>query len=77
MAQFVYMRSPEGDEIKEGRGDAEKLTPFMVQGWHQVPTPADHKPAARPRRKSSMANINELMNGWGYGKQTAIEPPTW
>jgi hypothetical protein len=46
MAQFVYMRSPEGDEIKEVEATPEKLTLYMVQGWHQVPTPADHKPAA-------------------------------
>ena len=45
MAQFVYMRSPEGDEIKEVEATPETLTLYMVQGWHQVPTPADHKPA--------------------------------
>ena len=42
MAQFVYMRSPEGDEIKEVEATPEKLTLYMVQGWHQVPAPEGH-----------------------------------
>jgi hypothetical protein len=35
----VFMRSPEG-EVKEVEATAEKLTPLMVAGWHQVPAPA-------------------------------------
>jgi len=42
MAQFVYMRSPNGDEIKEVEATAEKLSPLMSQGWHQVPAPEGH-----------------------------------
>ena len=71
---WVFMQSPEG-EVKEVEATAEALTPLMVAGWHQVPAPAASGPRSRQlrlRRKSSMANINELMEGWGFGKQTAI-----
>jgi len=41
----VFMRSPEG-EVKEVEATADKLTPLMVAGWHQVPaqTAASQKP---------------------------------
>ena len=42
MAQFVYMRSPDGDEIREVEATPEKLSPLMSRGWNQVPAPADH-----------------------------------
>ena len=73
MADRVFMQSPQGDEIKEVEATAEALSPLMSAGWHQVPAPAGHKPAVAGRGgKVAMANINELMNGWGFGKQTAI-----
>jgi hypothetical protein len=42
MAQFIFLRSPQGDEIKEVEATLEKLTPYMAQGWHQVPAPEGH-----------------------------------
>jgi hypothetical protein len=46
MAEMVFLRSPQGDEIKEVEATAEKLSPWMSSGWHQVPAPAAaQKPA--------------------------------
>ena len=39
MAEMVFLRSPQGDEIKEIEATAEKLSPWMSSGWHQVPAP--------------------------------------
>ena len=45
MAEMVFLRSPQGDEIKEVEATAEKLSPWMSSGWHQVPAPAaEQKP---------------------------------
>jgi hypothetical protein len=45
MADLVFLRSPQGDEIKEVEATAEKLSPLMSSGWHQVPAPtAAQKP---------------------------------
>jgi len=45
MAEMVFLRSPQGDEIKEVEATAEKLSPWMSSGWHQVPAPvAAQKP---------------------------------
>jgi hypothetical protein len=45
MAEMVFLRSPQGDEIKEIEATAEKLSPWMSSGWHQVPAPeAAQKP---------------------------------
>lgn len=35
----VFMRSPQGDEIREVDATPQALTPLMVSGWHQVPAP--------------------------------------
>jgi len=43
--ETVILKSPHGDEVKEVEATAEKLTPWMAQGWHQVPAPAGQKPA--------------------------------
>ena len=40
MAEMVFLRSPQGDEIKEVEATTEALTPRMASGWHQVPAPA-------------------------------------
>jgi hypothetical protein len=46
MADMVFLRSPQGDEIKEVEATAERLSPLMSSGWHQVPAPAAaQKPA--------------------------------
>jgi len=46
MAEMVFLRSPQGDEIKEVEATAEALSPWMNTGWHQVPAPvAVQKPA--------------------------------
>jgi hypothetical protein len=45
MAEVVYLASPHGDEVKEVEATAEKLTPWLAAGWHQVPAPAPQKPA--------------------------------
>ena len=48
----VFMRSPEG-EVKEVEATAEKLTPLMVAGWHQVPPPVatNQKPPTTAEEK--------------------------
>ena len=43
-AELVFLESPQGDEIKEVEATAEKLSPYLAAGWHQVPAPAGHKP---------------------------------
>jgi hypothetical protein len=40
MADLVFMKSPQGDEIKEVEATAVTLSPLMSAGWHQVPAPA-------------------------------------
>ena len=45
MADIVYLKSPQG-EVKEVEATAEKLTPLLVAGYHQVPAPTEQKPAA-------------------------------
>ena len=40
MAEMVFLRSPQGDEIKEVEATAATLSPLMSAGWHQVPAPA-------------------------------------
>ena len=37
--EWVSLRSPEG-EVREVEAKAEKLTPYLAAGWHQVPPPA-------------------------------------
>ena len=37
--EFIYMESPDGEEIKEVEPIPAKLTPLMATGWHQVPAP--------------------------------------
>jgi hypothetical protein len=41
----VFMKSPQGDEIKEVAATAVELSPLMAAGWHQVPPPASQQPA--------------------------------
>ena len=41
----IFLKSPTGDEIKEVEATPEKLTPWLVKGYHQVPAPATPKPA--------------------------------
>ena len=41
----VFMKSPQGDEIKEVEATAAALSPLMSAGWHQVPAPASEQPA--------------------------------
>jgi len=43
-AELVFLESPQGDEVKEVEAAAEKLSPYLAAGWHQVPGPAGHKP---------------------------------
>ena len=46
MADMVFLRSPQGDEIKEVEATAEALSPLMSTGWIQVPAPVGQKPVA-------------------------------
>jgi hypothetical protein len=41
----VFMKSPQGDEIKEVEATAAALSPLMSAGWHQVPASASEQPA--------------------------------
>ena len=38
----VFMKSPQGDDIKEVEATAAALSPLMSAGWHQVPAPEGH-----------------------------------
>ena len=40
----ALLESPHGDEIKEVEATPEKLSPYLSQGWHQVPAPTGHTP---------------------------------
>ena len=40
MADLVFMKSPQGDEIKEVEATAATLSPLMSAGWHQIPAPS-------------------------------------
>ena len=42
----VFMKSPQGDDIKEVEATAAALSPLMSAGWHQVPAPASEQPAS-------------------------------
>jgi hypothetical protein len=42
----VFMKSPQGDEIKEVEATAAALSPLMSAGWHQVPAPASEQTAS-------------------------------
>jgi hypothetical protein len=44
MADMVFLRSPQGDEIKEVEATTATLSPLMSTGWHQVPAPTVQKP---------------------------------
>ena len=44
-ADTVFLKSPQSDEIREVEATAEKLSPLLSQGWHQVPAPAGRMPA--------------------------------
>jgi hypothetical protein len=44
MADLVFMKSPQGDEIKEVEATAATLSPLMSSGWHQVPAPTAVQP---------------------------------
>ena len=45
MANRIFLKSPQGDEIREVEATAEALSPLLSKGWTQVPAPAGHKPA--------------------------------
>jgi hypothetical protein len=47
-AAIVFMQSPQGDDTKEVEATAEKLTPLMAAGWHQVPAPKGFKQPVAP-----------------------------
>jgi hypothetical protein len=40
----VYLQAPYGGEIREVEATPEILVPLLVQGWSQVPAPADREP---------------------------------
>jgi hypothetical protein len=43
-ADHVYLQAPYGGEIREVEATPEILVPLLVQGWYQVPAPADREP---------------------------------
>ena len=52
MAEMVFLRSPQGDEIKEVEATAEALSPLMSTGWHQVPaSAAEQQPVVVPEEE--------------------------
>jgi len=42
----VYLQAPYGGEIREVEATPDVLVPLLVQGWYQVPAPADREPVA-------------------------------
>jgi len=46
-ADTVFLKSPQSDEIREVEATAEKLSPLLSQGWHQVPAPTGHQPVVQ------------------------------
>ena len=48
----VFMKSPQGDEIKEVEATAAALSPLMSAGWHQVPAPASEQPASPAKEEN-------------------------
>ena len=48
---FVFMKSPDGDEIKKVEATTAKLKPLMATGWHQVPDPDEHQAEPAPQEK--------------------------
>ena len=46
-ADTVFLKSPQGDEIREVEATAEALSPLLSKGWNQVPAPAGHKPVVQ------------------------------
>ena len=46
-ADCVYLQAPYGGVIREVEATPKVLIPLLVQGWHQVPAPADQEPAAQ------------------------------
>ena len=77
----IFMESPAGDVKEVVVNDPNKdLVPLMVAGWHQVrlQEPVGHESVAqgnrksRRKRKSEMANLNELLIGLGYAVQASI-----
>ena len=45
-ADHVYLQAPYGGEIREVEATPEVLVPLLVQGWYQVPAPADRDTVA-------------------------------
>lgn len=45
-ADHVYLQAPYSGEIREVEATPEVLVPLLVQGWYQVPAPADRDTVA-------------------------------
>ena len=43
-ADTVFLKSPQGDEIREVEATTEALSPLLSKGWNQVPAPTGHQP---------------------------------
>ena len=43
-ANTVFLKSPQGGEIREVEATAEALSPLLSKGWNQVPAPTGHQP---------------------------------
>ena len=43
---YVYLQAPYGGEIREVEATPDVLVPLLVQGWYQVPAPADREATA-------------------------------
>ena len=52
----IFLESPQRDEIREVEATAEKITPLLVQGWHQVPAPAKHETVILANSKEDQAH---------------------
>jgi len=68
----VYLQAPYGGEIREVEATPDVLVPLLVQGWHQVPAPADRESAAsigiiKDAEQSGLSRIRDkplMVAGW-------------
>ena len=57
---FIFLKSPAGDEIKEVEATAAKLSPYLAAGWHQVAPPAGTQVASvKPPQQHPAAQEHE------------------
>ena len=75
---YVYLQAPYGGEIREVEATPDVLVPLLVQGWYQVPAPADREATApigiiEDAEQSGLSRMRDkklMVAGWSQ-----CEPP--